>query len=58
MIRSTRVSSQAASAMRYLTDVAEAAEDLRKNRAGFIANVKNSMNGGYVKGESFDRVLV
>ena len=38
--------------------MAEAAEDLRKNRAGFIRNVTNSMQGGSVNGESFDRVLV
>ncbi|WWC59517.1 uncharacterized protein I303_102073 [Kwoniella dejecticola CBS 10117] len=35
----------------------EAAEDLRRNREGFIQNVKNSMKGGTVKGETFDRVL-
>ncbi|ORY30375.1 ubiquitin-conjugating enzyme/RWD-like protein [Naematelia encephala] len=36
----------------------EAAEDLRKNREGFIQNVKQSMRGGSVRGETFDRVLV
>lgn len=35
----------------------EAAEDLRKNREGFIQNVKTSMRGGTVRGESFDKVL-
>ncbi|WWC67995.1 uncharacterized protein I206_101914 [Kwoniella pini CBS 10737] len=35
----------------------EAAEDLRRNREGFIQNVKSSMRGGTVKGETFDRVL-
>ncbi|KAL7420033.1 NEDD8-conjugating protein ubc12 [Cryptotrichosporon argae] len=35
----------------------EAAEDLRRNRDGFIANVKSAMRGGSVKGETFDRVL-
>ena len=36
---------------------AEAAEDLRRDRAGFIRNVASSMKGGSVKGETFDRVL-
>ncbi|KAG8880919.1 hypothetical protein FRB98_004679 [Tulasnella sp. 332] len=35
----------------------EAAEDLKRNREGFIANVKSSMRGGTVKGNSFDAVL-
>lgn len=37
---------------------AEAAEDLRRDRQGFIANVKTSMAGGRVRGETFDRVIV
>jgi ubiquitin-conjugating enzyme E2 M len=36
----------------------EAAEDLRRDRQGFIANVKTSMAGGRVRGETFDRVIV
>nr|XP_031860609.1 uncharacterized protein CI109_003940 [Kwoniella shandongensis]KAA5527681.1 hypothetical protein CI109_003940 [Kwoniella shandongensis] len=35
----------------------DAAEDLRRNRDGFVQNVKTSMRGGTVRGESFDRVL-
>lgn len=35
----------------------EAAEDLRSNREGFKRNVKASMQGGNVKGISFDNVL-
>ncbi|CAD6574849.1 MAG: NEDD8-conjugating protein ubc12 [Tremellales sp. Tagirdzhanova-0007] len=35
----------------------DAAEDLRRNREGFVQNVKTSMRGGSVKGETFDRVL-
>jgi len=35
----------------------EAAEDLRSNRSGFIQNVKASMRGGSVKGETFDKVV-
>jgi ubiquitin-conjugating enzyme E2 M len=35
----------------------EAAEDLRSNREGFKRNVRSSMGGGAVKGQSFDRVL-
>jgi len=35
----------------------EAAEDLRKDREVFLRNVKNSLKGGTVKGESYDRVL-
>jgi len=35
----------------------EAAEDLRRNREGFISNVKSSMRGGIVRGETFDKVL-
>ena len=34
----------------------EAAEDLRNNREGFKRNVRSSMNGGSVKGNTFDRV--
>jgi len=34
----------------------EAAEDLRRNRDQFITNVKISMRGGQVKGESYDDV--
>lgn len=34
----------------------EAAEDLKRNRDGFSANVKTSMRGGTVKGNSFDAV--
>jgi hypothetical protein len=36
----------------------DAANDLAKNRDAFIQNVKNSMKGGTVRGETFDRVLV
>ncbi|KAH8694242.1 putative NEDD8 conjugating enzyme [Talaromyces proteolyticus] len=35
----------------------EAAEDLRTNREGFKKNVRNSMAGGNVRGNSFERVL-
>lgn len=35
-----------------------AADDLRNNREGFKRNVKTSMLGGSVQGESFDRVLL
>ncbi|QKX57545.1 uncharacterized protein TRUGW13939_04662 [Talaromyces rugulosus] len=35
----------------------DAAEDLRTNREGFKKNVRNSMTGGSVRGESFERVL-
>jgi hypothetical protein len=36
----------------------EAAEDLKSNRQGFIRNVRTSMSGGSVRGESFQRVLL
>ncbi|KAK4190659.1 ubiquitin-conjugating enzyme/RWD-like protein [Podospora australis] len=36
----------------------EAAEDLRNNREGFKRNVQQSMRGGSVKGELYERVLV
>lgn len=36
----------------------EAAEDLRSTREGFKRNVKTSMAGGSVKGETFERVLI
>jgi len=35
----------------------EAAEDLKANREGFKRNVRSSLGGGTVKGQSFDRVL-
>lgn len=35
----------------------EAAEDLKANREGFKRNVRASLGGGTVKGQSFDRVL-
>jgi len=35
----------------------EAAEDLKSNRQIFIRNVKNAMAGGFVMGETFDRVI-
>ncbi|ROV98519.1 hypothetical protein VSDG_04265 [Cytospora chrysosperma] len=35
----------------------EAAEDLRNNREGFKRNVRTSMSGGNVRGQTFDRVL-
>ncbi|KAF8323743.1 hypothetical protein DL93DRAFT_2123524 [Clavulina sp. PMI_390] len=35
----------------------EAAEDLRKDRDNFIRNVKNSLRGGSIKGETYDNVL-
>ncbi|KFX92151.1 hypothetical protein O988_02722 [Pseudogymnoascus sp. VKM F-3808] len=35
----------------------DAAEDLRSNREGFKRNVRTSMGGGPVRGESFERVL-
>ena len=35
----------------------EAAEDLRQNREGFKRNVRTSMSGGVVKGESYERVM-
>jgi len=39
-----------------LLTITEAAEDLRRNRDAFAANVKTSMRGGSVRGETFDRV--
>lgn len=36
----------------------DAAEDLRSTREGFKRNVKTSMAGGSVRGESFQRVLI
>jgi len=36
----------------------EAAEDLRRNRDTFIQNVKTSMRGGSLKGNTFDNVLI
>ncbi|KAL1638584.1 NEDD8-conjugating enzyme Ubc12 [Diplodia intermedia] len=36
----------------------EAAEDLKSNREGFKRNVRASMTGGQVRGQTFDRVLV
>jgi len=35
----------------------EAAEDLKANREGFKRNVRASLGGGMVKGQTFDRVL-
>lgn len=35
----------------------EAAEDLKGNREGFKRNVRVSLGGGTVRGQSFDRVL-
>ena len=35
----------------------EAAEDLKNNREGFKRNVRSSMGGGAVKGQSYERVL-
>ncbi|KAI9716508.1 MAG: Chitin synthase, class 2 [Chrysothrix sp. TS-e1954] len=35
----------------------EAAEDLKSNREGFKRNVRSSMGGGSVKGQSYERVL-
>ncbi|KAF2706240.1 hypothetical protein K504DRAFT_76044 [Pleomassaria siparia CBS 279.74] len=35
----------------------EAAEDLKANREGFKRNVRASLGGGTVRGQSFDRVL-
>jgi ubiquitin-conjugating enzyme E2 M len=35
----------------------EAAEDLKSNREGFKRNVRASLGGGVVKGQSFDRVM-
>jgi ubiquitin-conjugating enzyme E2 M len=34
----------------------EAAEDLKQNRQQFIRNVRTAMGGGFVKGETFDKV--
>jgi ubiquitin-conjugating enzyme E2 M len=36
----------------------DAANDLAKNRDAFIQNVKTSMRGGSVRGETFDKVLI
>lgn len=36
---------------------AVAAEDLRRDRDEFVRNVKTSMRGGSVQGESFDKVV-
>lgn len=38
--------------------LAEAAEDLRRNRDAFISNVRNSMRGGIMKGIEYDDVQV
>lgn len=35
----------------------EAAEDLRTNRDGFKRNVRTSMGGGSVRGESYERIM-
>jgi ubiquitin-conjugating enzyme E2 M len=35
----------------------EAAEDLRRDRSGFLENVKTSLRGGRVKGEIYNNVL-
>ncbi|KAG8950465.1 NEDD8-conjugating protein ubc12 [Tulasnella sp. 424] len=35
----------------------EAAEDLRRDRDAFIQNVKRTMNGGSLRGTSFDNVI-
>jgi len=35
----------------------EAAEDLRKDRSTFLENVKTSLKGGRIKGETYDNVL-
>ncbi len=35
----------------------EAAEDLKVNREGFKRNVRSSLGGGTVRGQTFDRVL-
>lgn len=35
----------------------EAAEDLRTNRDGFKRNVRTSMGGGSVRGDSYERVM-
>lgn len=40
------------------TSRTDAAEDLRRDRAGFSRNVKNSMRGHPVNGESFDNVQI
>ncbi|KAK4685803.1 ubiquitin-conjugating enzyme E2 M, partial [Tremellales sp. Uapishka_1] len=34
-----------------------AAEDLRRDRNTFVQNVKTSLRGGSIKGETFDKVL-
>jgi ubiquitin-conjugating enzyme E2 M len=36
----------------------EAAEDLKANREGFKRNVRASLSGGTVKGQTFDRVII
>ncbi|TFY81994.1 hypothetical protein EWM64_g2020 [Hericium alpestre] len=36
----------------------EAAEELRRSRDQFLYNVKQSMRGGQVKGQQYDKVLV
>jgi ubiquitin-conjugating enzyme E2 M len=35
----------------------EAAEDLKSNREGFKRNVRQAMNGGSVKGQTYERTL-
>lgn len=37
--------------------MADAAEELRRNREQFIYNVKHSMRGGYVKGVQYANVV-
>ncbi|CAE7134782.1 unnamed protein product [Rhizoctonia solani] len=41
-----------------LTTIAEAAEELRKNRDGFIQNVKRSMQGRTINGVTYDHVAI
>lgn len=41
-----------------IVPLAEAAEDLRRNRDKFIYNVKVSMRGGNVNGTTYDTVTV
>jgi hypothetical protein len=59
MILSTKVTPlKQSSDTRHGGLMVDAANDLAKNRDAFIQNVKTSMKGGSVRGETFDKVLI
>ena len=55
---SVRVHSPPLVLMTLVPSRTEAAEDMLKNRDGFVNNVKQSMRGATIKGVVYDRVLV